>query len=370
MLPKISGGFLNLTQKCNLKCKYCFVTQQPKEMDYKTAKDAVDFYAKNALDNLDIPDITFFGGEPLLKFEDIIKPLVEYIRKRYGDFKVSVTTNGTLLDEDKLKFLKANAVDLLLSIDGDEETQDHNRPFHNGKGSFGKIDVDLILRYYPQVTMRATLDPDTVDKLYENYLWGEKKGFKNEALIINPFAAWQEEHYEILESEIRKVTEHIKEARKEGKPYMRFEELHKMKTEYELLQKIEGSYYRDSNKDLPACGRCGLGATRYGSIGSTGNIYSCQEMTENEECSDFIIGNIYEDFSDDKRLELANSFNTKNVKSEKKDRCKDCLLDKICDGGCSINNYFKNKKLDIASEPWCRYKEILIQEYENLEVCD
>ena len=149
MLPKISGGFLNLTQKCNLKCKYCFVTQQPKEMDYKTAKDAVDFYAKNALDNLDIPDITFFGGEPLLKFEYIIKPLVEYIRKRYGDFEISVTTNGTLLDEEKLKFLRDNNVGLLLSIDGDKETQNHNRPFHSGKGSFDEIDVDLILKYYP-----------------------------------------------------------------------------------------------------------------------------------------------------------------------------------------------------------------------------
>lgn len=370
MLPKISGGFLNLTQKCNLKCKYCFVTQQPKEMDYKTAKDAVDFYAKNALDNLDIPDVTLFGGEPLLKFEDIIKPLVEYIRSRYGDFKISVTTNGTLLDEEKLKFLRGNNVGLLLSIDGDEETQDHNRPFHNGKGSFDKIDVDLILRYYPQVTMRATLDPETADKLYENYLWGEKKGFKNEALIINHFADWEEEDYRVIERELDKVVRHIKKARKEGRPSMGFGEISKMKEKYELILTIENSYFREANQDLLGCGRCGLGASRYGSVGSTGNIYSCQEMTENKEHDAFIIGNIYDEFTDEKRLKIAEGFNTKNVKSNVRDRCKSCLLNKVCDGGCSINNYMINGQLEIASEPWCRYEEMLLMKYEDLEVLD
>ena len=50
-LPKIIGGFLNLTQRCNLKCKYCFVVQQPKEMTFQVAKDAADFFANNAKNN-------------------------------------------------------------------------------------------------------------------------------------------------------------------------------------------------------------------------------------------------------------------------------------------------------------------------------
>ena len=42
-LPLISSAFLNVTQKCNLTCKYCFVCQQPKEITYKTAQDAAKF---------------------------------------------------------------------------------------------------------------------------------------------------------------------------------------------------------------------------------------------------------------------------------------------------------------------------------------
>lgn len=367
MLPKISGGFLNLTQRCNLKCRYCFVVQQPKEMDYKTAKDAVDFYAKNALDNLDIPDVTFFGGEPLLKYDEIVKPIVKYIRNKYGDYKIGLTTNGTLLNEEKVKFFNDNDVVLLLSLDGDRYTQNHNRPFHSGKGSFDDIDVDLILKYVPDITMRATLDPDTVNRLYENYLWAENKGFKKEALIINPFGDWQEKHYEILKSELEKVAKHTIEKRKKNERYTVFEELEKQRINYNKLKSLDDGYFRDSNKDLLGCGTCGLGATKYGSIGASGDIYSCQEMTENEECKKFIIGNIYTDVDDNKRVEIASEFHEKNVVCEKKEKCKGCKLYKICNGGCVINNYFKNQRLDIASEPWCRYQQLLLDGYIRME---
>lgn len=368
MLPKISGGFLNLTQKCNLVCRYCFVKQQPLEMDYQVAKDAVDFYAKNALENLDIPQVTLFGGEPMLKYDEIVKPLVEYIRATYGDYVVYITSNGTLFTEENLKFLKDNDVGLLLSIDGDRETQNLNRPFHNGKGSFDSIDIDLILKYFPDVTMRSTLDRENAKDIYKNYLFGEAKGFKNQALVINSFADWQEEEYKLVEDELQKITNHIKDCRANGKPYMEFDEYNKKKDTVKLLKEIDSKYFREEHQDLPACGTCGLGAGVHGSIGSSGNIYSCQEMTENKDCDDFIIGNIYHGVDDEKRLELVSKFNTKRVTCTKKERCKSCKLNPVCNGGCVINNYFKNNSLEVATEAWCRFEEMLVKESEKLEV--
>ena len=59
--------------------------------------------------------INFFGGEPLLKFNDIIKPLVEkYNEKVY----FNITTNGILLDEDIVDFFYKYNVGILLSFDG------------------------------------------------------------------------------------------------------------------------------------------------------------------------------------------------------------------------------------------------------------
>lgn len=44
MLPKIYSAFLNLTNACNLACRYCFVEQHPDMISLQVAKDAADFW--------------------------------------------------------------------------------------------------------------------------------------------------------------------------------------------------------------------------------------------------------------------------------------------------------------------------------------
>ena len=60
-------------------------------MDLETAKKAVDFIMNNHYeklkyqidkDELGIPNVTFFGGEPTLLFNQIIVPLVEYAEEK------------------------------------------------------------------------------------------------------------------------------------------------------------------------------------------------------------------------------------------------------------------------------------------------
>ena len=66
--------------------------------------------------------------------------LIEYLVKKYQDqFTWSITTNGTLLTEEKIQCFKENNGSILWSIDGDKETQDYNRPLITGESSFDKI---------------------------------------------------------------------------------------------------------------------------------------------------------------------------------------------------------------------------------------
>lgn len=358
-LPKICGGFLNVTQRCNLACKYCFVVQQPMEMAYEVAKDAADFYAKNALIEAVTPSITFFGGEPMLRYDDIVKPLIEYIRATYGDYDLDITTNGTLLDEEKLRFFKDNHVGMLLSVDGNKRTQDLLRVKHDGSGSFDDIDVKTYLKYNPYGTFRSTLDPRNVKYMYENYLWAEQEGYKSCTMIINVFDEWTEENYKDLQDNLEKISDYILK----NKNAMKFNEIDKFKDVSKDLNDLE---YKNKKANLPACGSCGLAANRFGSVGASGDVYSCQEMTENKECKDFCIGNIYKGIDDNKRIEIMSKYHIKKVKSSKEGRCKDCKLENICGGGCIINNYFKNKDLNVASEPWCRYQELCFSMYERM----
>lgn len=91
--------------------------------------------------NNNLLNITLFGGEPLVEKESIYE-ILEHCKKIEDNslkkFSISITTNGTLLDEDFLRRTQGR-INYLLSIDGDEKTHDFSRKYANGKGSFQTI---------------------------------------------------------------------------------------------------------------------------------------------------------------------------------------------------------------------------------------
>jgi uncharacterized protein len=49
------------------------------------------------------------------------------------------STNGTLINEEIVKFIKEYKVFLSISLDGDKHTHDKNRIFINGNGTYDKL---------------------------------------------------------------------------------------------------------------------------------------------------------------------------------------------------------------------------------------
>lgn len=365
-LPKVIGGFLNLTQKCNLKCKYCFVVQQPKEMTYEVAKDTVDFFYKNAKEVNDTPSINFFGGEPMLKYEEIIVPLTKYIRKEYGeDYEIGITTNGTLLNKEVLDFFKEHNIGFLFSIDGDKKTQDKNRSFHNGKGSFDKIKdiIPLVLEYQPMSTFRATIDHDNVYDISDNFKFAIEMGYTNVFMIVNVFTKWNEEEKEELKKQIKMLADIYMDQIRKGKK-VDFNPFNDMFGRIKRIDNAEElNLFRNQSINHIGFGRCGIGATKFASVGMSGNLYSCQELVENPELGDkFLIGNIYTGVDNEKRMDIINQFDPRNVIRSDNKPCKGCLMNKICDGACLINNYLANGDLNIMPEILCLYYQILLDE--------
>lgn len=129
---KISALVLMIVQECNLRCIYCYGDCGEYEnkgiMSKETAFDSVDYLIENS-DEDDI-FITFFGGEPLLNFK-LIKEVVDYCKykesKSKKKFKYSITTNGTLINEEIEKFLKDNQFVIQISIDGKRDKHNANR---------------------------------------------------------------------------------------------------------------------------------------------------------------------------------------------------------------------------------------------------
>ena len=89
--------------------------------------------------------------------------MVEYGHDREQEaevkFKFGMTTNASLLDEDKLAFIKDHNLGVQVSFDGPAEVQDAQRPFKSGQGSY-QASLPLIRRLLelcPETSCRATL---------------------------------------------------------------------------------------------------------------------------------------------------------------------------------------------------------------------
>lgn len=82
--------------------------------------------------------IQIFGGEPLLNMP-AIKYICEYVRafneKSIYKTKISIVTNGTLIDDDFINSVNEYKIDVTVSCDGDIRINDMMRPFSDGKGS-------------------------------------------------------------------------------------------------------------------------------------------------------------------------------------------------------------------------------------------
>lgn len=141
---------LQLTQNCNLRCDYCAYsgkyhqrTHNSGKMSFDTIKKSID-YAIGRSDGVEDLNIGFYGGEPLLEFHNL-KKAVEYVSENYRGRKVnySITTNGTIMNDEIIRFFIEHDFSVLISLDGPKELHNKNRVFANGEGSFDRIMENL-----------------------------------------------------------------------------------------------------------------------------------------------------------------------------------------------------------------------------------
>ena len=148
--PKLTYLFLELTNACNLNCIHCgsdCSTLKKTFLNYQLISDLLNEVAENYNPREIMICIT--GGEPLLHsdLEKIIK-----LAKEKG-FLVGMTTNATLVSEEKAKNLSKSGLDTIaVSLDGIGKTHDK---FRNVNNSFEKA-IEGIRNFqkegfYPQI---------------------------------------------------------------------------------------------------------------------------------------------------------------------------------------------------------------------------
>ncbi len=284
---------LGLTSDCNLKCSYCFVDQKAENMSYETAEQAIKWMQENykARNKDNKLDIVFFGGEPLLRFDDLIVPIVE----KYKDIaSFSITTNGYLLDEDKVDFFYKNKVGVLLSFDGVKQVQNKQRVSKEGD-SFNTIirNIPYLLLRLPDTTMRATITKASIPYLYDTVLMAEELGFEEIAFCPNAFENWELSDEIEYEKQMMKIGLHI---------YKSFFNTPKKVIKVDPIIKTYNKIHASLSNNLKYNNnllRCGLGTTSC-AITPKGEIVPCQEKISNPT---FILGDIYKGIDANKHKE-------------------------------------------------------------------
>ena len=121
---------------CNLRCTYCATEHgrfgQAKEgvMSLKTANVLAERIVQCVAPSEASVVLEFGGGETFLHFDRFIKIhdlIVRACRTKGVQVSFHVTTNGVLLNEDRLQKLAKRRINLSFSIDGPEAVHDVNR---------------------------------------------------------------------------------------------------------------------------------------------------------------------------------------------------------------------------------------------------
>lgn len=327
--PIIKALCINIAHDCNLRCQYCFAGQGGYGqwrmlMSFDVARRAVDFLIAHSGPR-EHCELDFFGGEPLMNWH-VVQQTIDYVHKqekKHGKkIKMSLTTNGLLLDKEKVKYLTDNHISLILSLDGRKEKHDRMRPGVHGEGTYDEIVKNLQYcvanrkgeEYYVRGTFtRYNMDftTDVIDMI--------DKGFP--AVSMEPVVGEDTADYSIKE-----------------------EDLPRVKAEYDRLAKLfiareeEGRpfFFFHFNMDLwkgPCLPKrlrgCGAGH-EYLAVVPNGDIYPCHQFVGRDG---YVIGNVYEGL---KNFKMMRDFRMNHVFS--KPECVDCWAKFFCSGGCHANN--------------------------------
>ncbi len=321
---------LHIAHDCNLSCKYCFAEEgeykgERSLMSFETGKAALDFLIENSGSRKNL-EVDFFGGEPLMNW-DVVKRLVEYARSREKEagknFRLTLTTNGVLLNDEILEFANREMSNIVCSIDGRKEIHDRMRPFRGGQGSY-----DLILPKFKLVAKSRGQTNYYVRGTYTHFNTDFSKdvihlmdeGF--EQISVEPVVAPPEEAYALREEDVPALLEQydiladeIIMRRKEGR-FVNF---------FHFMIDLEGGPC--VAKRLSGCGA----GCEYLAVTPKGELYPCHQFVGNP---DFLMGNVNEGI---KRDDIRKKFALLSVYT--KDKCKDCFAKFYCSGGCAANSW-------------------------------
>lgn len=343
------------TYNCNFKCSYCFgecgnyFKGNEKSFSHKSLKNMLDCFFYKIFPDAKHYRIDFVsGGEPLLGYP-IIKETINYCEnfEAITGKKVSIwmCTNASLITDEIIEFLSHHSVSIGISIDGDKSTNDANRKFADGRGTYDEIvkGIELIK------------NNGNVSRKFKS-IWGLCTATNENCDIVNILTHLKSLGFESVQIRLIRSCEHY--------------EIKKLTNEYERLSQFLLSKYRNGDLSFlrmilndndqfgkilkriilgnTICKRCDAGINKI-TICPDGTIYPCDSLVGISEC---LIGTL-------ENPVLKNEF-FKETSVDSIPKCKDCDIKHLCGGDCYYNSLKKSNNIQVPDNEYCQLQRFLL----------
>lgn len=202
----LSDFTLYLTQNCNLDCLYCFQKRRGRSLGFSAIQKALEIFQSSFRKKA---YVSFYGGEPLLAFETI-RRTVDFIDNhktlRAKKLRYSISTNGTLLSDEVLRFLNARRFRVNLSHDG--TAQDVTRPSRLNSLVLENMDR---LKELPDIELEtnSVFIPATVGEIYRSARFLVDRGIRNCHLTYSIHDPWDSVQLDRMKKEVQELREFL-----------------------------------------------------------------------------------------------------------------------------------------------------------------
>lgn len=355
---------INMTDCCNLKCKYCFRDVHEKVVPnisdqevIKICSKIVEYCHKHNIHSIIIQP---WGGEPLIAFPQIL--VIDEFMKRYDiKYQIVFATNATLITENMAIEMKKRDFHVGISLDGNEKLHNKQRPFKDStKNSYNSVKIGVKNLYkagYDNIGSICTVSKINVkhiDQIIDTFVDDfNLHSIKLNFTKANPFSE-ESKDIAIVEEDIinefyDKLIAKLITVNESG--YHIFE-----RNICDRLQNL-----LSSNTSNICLSRGCLGGNKMISFNQKGDIFPC-EMVDVEEVK---MGNVFENKD---IIDIIESNKSKNpfFKSKIVDKCNKCSWKVYCAGGCSASVIYNGCENNCCDELECQINKILYPKLINL----
>ncbi|WP_372666408.1 radical SAM protein [Amycolatopsis kentuckyensis] len=341
-------AWLHVTNKCNLRCPYCYVHKSSESMDSATARDSVDALVRSAAKNgFSALRLKYAGGEASLN-ASVLLELHEYAAEQCATagLKLSAVllSNGVAISRRLAQELKRLDIRVMISLDGIAEAHDAQRPTLTGKPSSARVLQTIAKLCGEGVTphLSITITSRNVDAVAEvvRFSLDRDLTFSFNFFRDNDCAA----AFTDLQYEEHALLDGLRTA---------FAEIERTLPRWSVL----GSILDRGQLLRPRKQSCGVGDD-YVVIDQRGRIAQCH-MELDDAAGDIRKTDPVLAVRDPERK-------IKNLLVDEKPGCRDCTWKNWCSGGCSVATFRATGRFDLRS-PNCGIYRAIYPEAVRLE---